>query len=120
MRKPTLRFETRSAVSSNDKRLIWSTIVAIFGSVGAAAVDSHRRDGALRWCCERDWTHTGRADFRSAGAQHLNVLEDNDIVQDFDGDLNTGSVDLLYPNLTQQLFKSSLAHQSTEKVRVKL
>lgn len=47
-RKPTLRFDTRSAVSSSVNWLIWSTIVDIFEFVDdAAAVDSHLLDGAL-------------------------------------------------------------------------
>lgn len=45
-RSPTFKLETRSAVSSRVNVLIWSTICAILGFVGAAAaasVDSHRR-----------------------------------------------------------------------------
>ena len=48
----TLRFETRSAVSSSVNWLIWSTIPATLGLVGAASVDSHRRI-TCRLCCER-------------------------------------------------------------------
>lgn len=42
----TFKLDTRSAVSSRVNVLIWSTICAILGLVGAAAaasVDSHRR-----------------------------------------------------------------------------
>lgn len=42
----TFKLDTRSAVSSRVNVLIWSTICAILGFVGAAAaasVDSHRR-----------------------------------------------------------------------------
>jgi len=44
---------TRSAVSSSVNLLIWSTIVDILGLLEAAAVDSHLRCRAYRFCVRK-------------------------------------------------------------------
>ena len=49
----------------------------------AAAVDSHRRDGARRWWCVyvKDKEEDGREQVRSARAQHRVVfVDDRDIL----------------------------------------
>ena len=60
-------------------------MVEIFGFVvGAAAVDSHRRAGALRSCCEIASRDNGMRldDCRRFRAQHRDVdVYDNDIVR---------------------------------------
>lgn len=74
----TLRFDTRSAVSSKVNWLIWSTIVEIFGLVDAV-VDSHRREGALRWCCvdASKAEHAGLKEMRIDRAQHRAAAEED-------------------------------------------
>ena len=74
----TLRFETKSAVSSRVNWLIWSTMLEILGLAGAAAVVSHRREEGARWGrCERanEARHViGLEEFeRNARAQHRAV-----------------------------------------------
>lgn len=70
---PTLRLETRSAVSRSVNWLIWSTISAILGLVGAASVELNRRVvEATRSICaedlaalaERNWRAQLRAAYR--------------------------------------------------------
>lgn len=77
--EPTLSEETRSAVSSRVNWLIWSTMVAILGLVGAAAsVDSH-----LLWTKDVEgrrelWTRMERAQLRAA------ILQGDDMVAGWD------------------------------------
>lgn len=82
----TFRFDTRSAVSRRVNWDIWSTMVAILGFVGAAEVDSCRREGGVfrgYWhvvVCEAKGR---RGEVRRARAQHRVVdAKETDMVRD--------------------------------------